>query len=339
MMLVSFPVGVYTVFGAHLSNNYTASTPIYGINLDVVFTSVQVPVSGNLGVLFLVCSVAYLACVILALKQGIGFWRSLRGAATQGYEALFTNPMAAMMVLLGATSLVTLLVDTAQNSAGISTGSLTGDPFSLLVDFTLAPLLEETSFRLIMIGVPVLVLGLVMFREFSPRKIVKALWRPSSLWDADEADDIETVASFETTGPSLFPARAEDSTKIRAIRPVVYAFLVLSSIMFGYAHYASGSGWGPGKISEAALAGLALGYLYIKYGLHTSLLLHWSIDYVGSIFSFFAQAVWGVPWTSNTGNPLDYIPTVVIVFLLGGSGTLIVFNELLKRVLKGKAPI
>jgi len=49
-----------------------------------------------------------------------------------------------MTVLLGATSLVTILVDTVQSGAGVSTGSLTGDTFSLLVDFTVAPLLEES---------------------------------------------------------------------------------------------------------------------------------------------------------------------------------------------------
>ena len=76
-----------------------------------------------------------------------------------------------------------------------------------------------------------------------------------------------------------------------------------------------------------------LGYLYVKYGFHTNVLLHWSINYVGSIFAFFAQGVWGVPWTSNTGNVLDYLPTLEIVILLGIPSTLIVANELLKGAL------
>jgi len=337
MMLVSFPVGLYTVFAGHLSSNYTSSTAIYAINIDVLFSSLQIPVAGTLGALFVVCTLLYALFLILAIRQGAGLTRSLRGAASRGYEALFSNPLCAMMLLLGATSLVTLIVDTGQNGLGVSTGSLNGDAFSLLVDFTLAPLLEEVSFRLIMIGIPVLVLGLIMFRDFSPGGIGKALWRPSSLWDVDESEEGEIIhSSFETTGPSLFPAQAQRSLKVKAIKPVVYVFVALSSVMFGYAHYASGAGWGPGKISEAALAGLALGYLYVKYGFHTSALMHWSIDYVGSVFSFFAQAAWGVPWTSNTGNPLDYIPTIVIVVLLGVPGTLIVVNELLKSGLHGR---
>jgi membrane protease YdiL (CAAX protease family) len=242
------------------------------------------------------------------------------------------------MVLLGATSLVTVLVDSLQADAGVSAGSLTGDPFSLLVNFTLAPLLEEMTFRLIMIGVPVLILSLIMFREFSPLKAARALWRPSSVWDVDEDEGGVTVRTFEGTSPSMFPDSPTDSLKVRAIRPVIYVFLALSSFIFGYAHYASGIGWGPGKVSEAAFAGLALGYLYIKYGFQTNVLMHWSINFVGSIFSFFAQAVFGVPWTSNTGSFLDVVPTLDIVFLLGVPSTLIIANELLKRAMHGRQP-
>jgi len=335
MMLVSFPVGLYTVFGTHLSSNYTASTPITAVTYNFVFGTVELPFESNLGGLFVFVSVIYLGLLLLAAWQGAGVLKALRASVSGGYNALFTNPLVATIVMLGAISFVTQLVDTFQTDAGISTGALTGDPFALLVNFTLAPLLEETTFRLIMIGLSVLVLSLIMFRDLSPVKAARALWRPSSVWDTDEgaeAVEVETVRSFETTSPSMFPDSPSDSLKIRAIKPVVYVFLVLSSVIFGYAHYASGAGWGPGKISEAALAGLALGYLYIKYGFQASVLLHWANNYVGSVFAFLGQAVFGVPWTSNTGSFLDIIPTLDIVYLLGVPSTLIVANELLKRL-------
>ena len=333
MMLVSFPVGFYTVFGTRLSGNYSASTPVYSVAYDFFFASVQVPLVGNFGSVFVVLSAIYLGFFLLAARQGAGLLRALRASVSDGYDALFTNPLAATMVLLGAVSFATILVDTLQTNAGISTGSLAGDPFLLLVNFTLAPLTEETTFRLIMIGLPVLVLSLVMFRDFSPLKAARALWRPSSVWDVDEDDETETATtrSFKETGPSIFPEGSSDSLKVRAIKPVVYVFLLLSSFIFGYAHFASGAGWGPGKVSEAALAGLALGYLYIKYGFQTNVLLHWSVNYVGTIFSFLGQAVYGVPWTSNAGNFLDIVPTIDIVYLLGVPSLFIVVNELLKQ--------
>lgn len=330
MMVVSFPVGLYTVFGTSLSGNYTASTPVQSLTYDFSFASVQVPIGGNLGDVFFVFLMVYLGFFLLAARQGGGLVTALRVATSDGYEALFSNPLAATTVLLGATSLVTILVDMVQTGAGISTGSLSGDPLSLLVNFTVAPLLEETTFRLIMLGIPALVLALLLLRDFSPLKAAKVLWRPSSVWDADEDEGSDITRSFEDADPSIFPRHQTDSLKVRAMRPIVYAFLALSAVLFGYAHYASGAGWGPGKISEAALAGLALGYLYVKYGFHTSVLLHWSVNYVGSIYSFFAQGLWGVPWTSDTGSFLDYVPTVAIVFLLGIPSLLIVANELLK---------
>jgi hypothetical protein len=336
MMLVSFPAGLYTVFGTHLSNNYTASTPVLGINYDFEFATLQVPVAGNFGELFVVVSAIYLGFLLLAASQGAGLLKALRSSISNGYSALFTNSLSATLVLLGATSLVTVIVDTFQTDAGISTGSLTGDPFFLLMNYTLAPLTEETTFRVMMIGIPVLVLSLIMFRDFSPVKAARALWRPSSVWDVEEEEGVITVHSFKDATPSLFPESSSDSLKVRAIRPVVYAFLLISSFIFGYAHYASGAGWGPGKISEAALAGLALGYLYIKYGFLADVLLHWSINYVGSVFSFLAQGLYGIPFTSGTGSFLDVVPTLDIVFLLGVPSTLIVANELVKRFSSGR---
>ncbi len=340
MMFVSFPAGLYTVFGTHLSNSYTASTRVTALTYDFVFASVQIPVFGpifsTLGGIFVLFSAIYFAFLVFAARQGSGLLGALRSSTTRGYDALFTNPLAATTVLVGATSLMTQLVDSVQTNAGISTGSLSGDPFSLLVDFTVAPLLEETTFRVIMLGIPVLVLSLILLRGFSLKKAAKVLWRPSSFWDVDETEEVVTPRTFSDTSPSIFPDQQADSLKVRAMKPIVYVFLLLSSLIFGYAHYASGAGWGPGKISEAALAGLALGYLYVKYGFHTNVLLHWSINYVGSVFSFLAQGLWGVPWTSNTGSFLDVIPTVEIIFLLGVPSALIVANELLKQAMGGK---
>ncbi len=336
MTVVSFPVGLYTVFGSSLSSSYGASTAVHGLVYDFIFASVQLPIAGNLGGVFVVFLMIYLGFFLFAANQGAGLFGALRGAMSDGYDALFSNPLVAMLILLGASSLATVAIDTVQTNSGISTGSLTGDPFSLLVDFTVAPLLEETTFRLMMLGLPVLVHALVLLRDFSPTRAAKVLWRPSSAWDVDETDGVETRRSFTDSDPALFTGYSPDSLKARAMRPIVTVFLILSSLIFGYAHFASGSGWGPGKISEAALSGFALGYLYIKYGFHTSVLFHFSVNYVGTVYSFFGQAVYGVPWTSAAGSLLDVVPTADFVLLLGIPSTLIVANELLKRALGGR---
>ncbi|MDA4118462.1 MAG: CPBP family intramembrane metalloprotease [Thaumarchaeota archaeon] len=330
MMFVSFPAGIYTVFATHLSNNYTASTQVHSLTYDLLFVQLNVPISATIGEVFLSFLAIYLLFIVLAASQGGGIVRALRASVSDGYLYLFSNPLTAMTVLLGATSLATAILDTLQVNSGIATGGLTGDPFALLVDITIAPLLEESLFRLIMIGVPVFLFVLLLRQSSLPRAI-RVLWRPSAAWDVEEDDGVETRHKFEDATMSLFPASSSSSPLSRALRPVVYVFMTVSSVIFGYVHFAGGAGWGPGKISEAALAGLVFGYLYVKYGFHTSVLLHWSINYVGSIYSFLAQGVWGISWTSNTGSPLDYVPSVVIILLLGVPGLLLVANELLKK--------
>ena len=54
-------------------------------------------------------------------------------------------------------------------------------------------------------------------------------------------------------------------------------FLLISSTIFGLAHVSS---WGWWKFFPAFLGGLALGYLYLKYGLHVSILFHFANDFV-----------------------------------------------------------
>src|SRR4029077_17786149 len=99
----------------------------------------------------------------------------------------------------------------------------------LLVDFTVAPLLEESTFRLVMLGVPVLVLALILIRGMSPLKAAKVLWRPSAAWDVDETDDVEKRRSFDESDASIFPRGPSPSLRARALRPIVYVSLVPSS--------------------------------------------------------------------------------------------------------------
>jgi Type II CAAX prenyl endopeptidase Rce1-like len=330
MMVLSFPVGLYTVFGTTLSTTYSSSTPVHALVYDFLFATVQIPFDGTLGDVIVVFLAIYLGFFLVAAKQGTGVLGALRGSVSHGYSELFSNPLTATLILLGGTSLVTVAIDSIQTSSGIATGSLSGDPLSLLVSITIAPLFEETTFRVMLLGVPITVLSLILFRDLSPARVARVLWRPSSAWDVDETDGVGTRRSFADGDPALFPGYASDSLKARAMKPVVYVFLALSSFMFGYAHYASGAGWGPGKISEAALAGLALGYLYVKYGFLADVLLHWSINYVGTIYSFLAQGLWGIPWTSGAGSPLDVIPTVDFILLLGLPSTLILADALVK---------
>lgn len=76
--------------------------------------------------------------------------------------------------------------------------------------------------------------------------------------------------------------------------------IIASSLLFGYGHY---DGWGVIKILPSFIFGLAAGYLYCKYGLYASILLHFVNDYMqsflwlgldASLFSILVIALLGL---------------------------------------------
>jgi hypothetical protein len=293
MMLASVPYGFYTVFYTHLSNIYSSQTQLDGVPFYIGLATVRLPLNPTYGVLFTVLTAAILVFIALAAFQGGGFFRALKDSGREGMGALFRNPLSATIVILGATLLATVLLNSVQTAVGIQTGGITSDPLELLVSFTLAPFIEEIGYRLFIIGLP---LFIVMLVTRSPlKRSVRALWRPSASWQEEQQSSLS------------------DAHKL-----LVYLLIVLSSVLFGVAHYAANSGWDVGKISEAALDGFALAYVYVRYGLHTSIIFHWVVDYASNAFAFYGQAVYGIPWTSN--SIFSAVPTVDILVLVGVPG-------------------
>jgi len=66
------------------------------------------------------------------------------------------------------------------------------------------------------------------------------------------------------------------------------AFLLLSSVIFGLAHMTS---WGIWKVIPTLVAGLALGYLFLRYGIFASIAFHFINDYLSIPMSLFPELV------------------------------------------------
>ena len=313
MLLLSIPVGIYTVFFTTLSTSIGYANHIVSFPLYIGLLTIALPVTPTFGTLFVGLTIVYIACIILAAVQGGGFLRALVAAARQGPVALLTNPLSAMIMILGATLLATVILQTFQSSVGIATGGISGDPFLLFMDLALSPLIEEVGYRFFLIGVPLAVL--LLATRPPARKFLKTLWRPSVAWDVEPNPD-----------PDHIPVPTD------TLKNFTFFLIALSSIVFGLAHYLSGAGWDVGKVSEAALDGVALGYLYVRYGLHASILFHWAVDYATNAFAFYGQAVYGVSWTAN--SVYSIVPTIDILIIVGLPGLLFFLNLLLKRIIR-----
>jgi len=72
-----------------------------------------------------------------------------------------------------------------------------------------------------------------------------------------------------------------------------WALIILASFIFGLAHYISGAGWGPGKISTAFISGFVFALVYLIYGAYAPILLHWFFNYYLEVY-FIAVDVYPV---------------------------------------------
>ena len=69
--------------------------------------------------------------------------------------------------------------------------------------------------------------------------------------------------------------------------------LTFSAFLFAFAHIA---GWGPAKVPMVLVGGFVFGYLYMKYGLHVSILLHFLSDFIaiGPEYNNTLTVVYGI---------------------------------------------
>jgi membrane protease YdiL (CAAX protease family) len=103
----------------------------------------------------------------------------------------------------------------------------------------------------------------------------------------------------------------------RGISPVEWVLILLTSLVFGLAHFLAGSGWEAGKVSTAFLAGFVFAIMYVAYGAYASILLHWFFNYYFDVLSIAETAYGGV--FQQISNLASYTN------LLGGGIILTVF--------------
>ena len=142
--------------------------------------------------------------------------------------------------------LFSAIITIVQESFGIITQPPdTANDLILFLQISLAPITEEIGFRLILIGIP---LFLIYSHKSSIKFFFKCLWSPYS-----------NLHVYE---------------KRKAV-----ALIVGVGIFFGIAHVISGEPWTDGKILQASIGGIILGWVYFRYGLAAAIILHWATNY------------------------------------------------------------
>ena len=251
LLLVSFPIGIFVVFESEIGGDINYEYPFTHLELFNGTEMYQAPIDISIGDVFVILWTFYLALFVIAiLGPKHGFLKSLSSIISFGKYDTNSNYLISVIKWFSILVLISVLINFIQEQFSIEIiPPLVDNDLIQFFYVSLAPLVEEFGFRLILIGVP---LFIIYSHKSSIKYFIKCLWDPGNL-------DIH------------------DSKK--AIFLIVFVGLV-----FGFAHIALGESWSEGKFVQAAASGIILGWVYLRYGFIVSLLIHWATNYF--IFSY-----------------------------------------------------
>ena len=251
LLLVSFPMGIYVVFETDIGGDINYEYPLTHLELFDETEFYQAPIDVSVGDSFVVLWVFYLTIFVIAmLGPKNGFAKALSPIISFGKSNPGLNYMIGVTKWLSILILISALINFVQEGFGIDIVPPLAD--NDLIQFfyvSLAPLIEELGFRLLLIGIPLFAL---YSNKSSVKYFIRCLWNPNFL-------DIHNMK--------------------KAIFLIIFV-----GVLFGFAHIAFGDSWSEGKFAQAAASGIILGWVYLRYGFVTSLLIHWATNYF--IFSY-----------------------------------------------------
>jgi len=185
----------------------------------------------------------------------------------------FSNNLLAMPLITSMLLVATIVLSYLQTRGGVPTGSFpSSDPFLDFLKVSRAPLVEEIIFRIIPIGAFLVTYVFIAGKRTRPnfswsqrlKTIILSVFQPEK---AKEIVGLKTIGKHGLFGGVIW---AE------------WVMVSLTASLFGVAHYLGG--WGPGKISQAAMSGAVFALAYLYYGVQAPILLHWYFNYYFTVF-------------------------------------------------------
>lgn len=257
LLLVSFPIGIYVVFESEIGGDINYEYPITHLE---IFNGTELYLSQTdigIGDVFVILWTFYLVVFVIAIfGPKHGFLKTLSQIISFGKYDTRLNYMIGVTKWFSILILISALITYVQEGFGIDIVPPAVD--NDLIQFfyaSLAPILEEFGFRLILIGVPLFAL---YSNRTSVKYFIRCLWTP-------------TLLDLHDSKKAIF-------------------LVVFVGLLFGFAHIAFGDSWSEGKFAQAAVGGIILGWVYLKYGFVASLLIHWATNYfVFSYANFISQ--------------------------------------------------
>lgn len=290
-----------------------AGQRIHALVVDVFMIIVfPVPMSVSIGAIFVVIWGAFVLCVVLAWFDRGGFPSSIRGALSRPISLAKTNFLYLMPLVASALVYATIIITQFQETQGVQTGNVnfpTTNPYVILTELSLAPLQEEFAFRITSIGITLGIILLILYRndqklhgiKSKVKLILLAMYSP---------ERAKARLGYRNIGRDGFPW---------GISAAEWVLILLTSAVFGLAHFLSGGGWEIGKVSTAFLAGFVFAILFVAYGAYASILMHWFFNYYFTVLSQ-AESLYGGVFhvISNSADLTSFVAgqLILVIFLL-----------------------
>ena len=233
LMIVSFPIGAYVVFNSEIGDNIDFGFPLEKFDLFIAGINMEIPFEYQIGdafvVVWCVFAVLFTIAIIGPKKSFLG---SISGLLIREKNLTDANYLITIIKWFSVLVVISGVINFVQESFGIVTEppESTND-LILFLAVTIAPIIEEIGFRVILIGIP---LFLIYSFKTSIRSFFHVLWHPY--------ENLHIV----------------DNKK-------AILLIVLVGIFFGAAHIISGEPWSSGKFAQAAVSGIIIGWVYYRY--------------------------------------------------------------------------
>ena len=283
LLLVSFPIGIFVVFESNIGGDINFEYPLSHLDIFTGLDFYQSSSDISIGDAFVVLWIFYLVIFVIAiLGPKHDFLKTLSPIISFGkYDTRF-NYMFGITKWFSILILISGLINYVQEGFGIEiVPPLVDNDLIQFFYVTLAPLIEEFGFRLILVGIPLFAL---YSHKSSVKYFIKCLWNPNHL-------DI-----FDTK-KALF-------------------LIIFVGVLFGFTHIAFGDSWSSGKFAQAAVSGIILGWVYLRYGFVVSLMIHWATNYFIFSYANFISQINSISIESAFSHSFLY--TLEILFLLSG---------------------
>jgi hypothetical protein len=97
--------------------------------------------------------------------------------------------------------------------------------------------------------------------------------------------------------------------------------IITIGLFFGVSHIISGTPWSPGKISQATISGIIIGWVYVRYGFAPAVLIHWATNYFLFSYLYFISNLSQISTINESTNPfsntLEFITIITGVIAIG----------------------